>query len=382
MWVCTRGREIDLVRALCHAPRVTTPNRRKTLVRGAKALVSIVLLAVVLRGIASREGLDALGTRIAGLDLTLVLAAIASQLVAMLLAVVRWQLLLRSQGVALPYPRLLKSFLVGRFVGAFAPSTAGLDVYRAVDIGRTIGDQARSASVIFLEKCFGLLGLVWVTILLTPFGVRDFFGDEGIVLAVLVGFGATLGVVVIRRPELFAPIVTRLPKRLGGKIASLLERVRALPISRSVAASALVLGIITHFMTAAVYAAAGVALHVDATPGELLIVGNAIVLATLLPISLGGVGVREGTAVVLLGSIGVPMSEAVLVALLGYLATQPSALVGGLISAMGGGEGGAAHEGGTRAGTDTDAGNDARVISGSTRSRVIVSSACERVRQP
>lgn len=339
-------------------------NPRKRLVRALKAIVSIALLALVLRGIASREGLDALGARLRDLDPGLVVLAVASQVVAMLLAVVRWQLLLRSQGVVLGYGRLLKSFLVGRFVGAFTPSTAGLDLYRAIDVGRTIGDQARSASVIFLEKCFGLLGLVWVTLLLVPFGLRAFFGDAGVVMAVLVGLGATLGVVALRRPELLAPIVARLPDRIAGRATPLLARVRALPISRRVAASALSLGMITHVLTAAVYAAAGVALHVEASVRDLLVVGNAIVVATLLPVSLGGVGVREGTAVLLLGSIGVPMSEAMLVALLGYLATQPSALVGGLISAAGGGEGGAAA---------TKPGDDAHMVAPSddTSPRVI-----------
>ncbi len=80
-----------------------------------------------------------------------------------------------------------------------------------------------------------------------------------------------------------------------------------------------------------VFAATGTALGVDASLAELAIVGNAIVLATLLPISVGGFGVREGTAVALLAVVGVPAGEAVFVALLGYLAAQPPALVGGVL---------------------------------------------------
>lgn len=341
---------------------MTTTANKKLLPRVLKTLVSIGLLAFVLHGIASREGLDVLAARLRELDPALVVAAIVSQLAAMLLAVVRWRLLLSSQGVSLPFPRLLRSFLVGRFVGAFTPSTAGLDVYRAIDVGRVIGDQPRSASVIFIEKCFGLLGLVWVTLLLTPFGVRDFFGDVGIVTAVLVGIGAMLGVALLRRPERALPFVQRLPKRISARLVPFVERVRALPIPAGTAAAALGLGIAAHFMTAAVYAAAGVALHVDASLSDLLVVGNAIVLATLLPVSLGGVGVREGTAVLLLGTIGVSMSEATLVALLGYLATQPSALLGGLISAFGGDEGGTPRTRADAAAEDTKSSADPRVI--------------------
>ena len=66
----------------------------------------------------------------------------------------------------------------------------------------------------------------------------------------------------------------------------------------------------------------------------MLVVGNAIVIAVLLPLSIGGVGVREGVAVVLLATAGVSSTDAVLVALLGYLTGQVPALLGGGLMAI------------------------------------------------
>src|SRR5690606_16523190 len=81
------------------------------------------------------------------------------------------------------------------------------------------------------------------------------------------------------------------------------------------------------------WATAG-ALAIDVDAATLLAVGNAIVLAVLLPVSVGGVGVREGVAVVLLATAGVASSDAMLVALLGYLTGQVPALAGGVLFAL------------------------------------------------
>ena len=54
-------------------------------------------------------------------------------------------------------------------------------------------------------------------------------------------------------------------------------------------------------------------------------------LATALPVSLGGFGVRESGYVLLLGRIGIPASQAVVLSLLWFAVTAVAGLVGGLV---------------------------------------------------
>ncbi|MBW2277096.1 MAG: flippase-like domain-containing protein, partial [Deltaproteobacteria bacterium] len=42
----------------------------------------------------------------------------------------RWKLLLDGQGFKIPLRHLVEAFLIGRFIGSFAPGTSGLDGYR------------------------------------------------------------------------------------------------------------------------------------------------------------------------------------------------------------------------------------------------------------
>lgn len=327
---------------MARAEDAPIPARSRTK-RALKGVVSGTLLVAVLVVIARRQGFEALLDRartLAGLPL---LFAVALQLGSVGFSIARWQILLRAQGIDLPLGRLARSFFVGRFYGVFTPSTAGLDVYRAVDVGRATGEGVRSAAVIVIEKLCGLLSLALLTFTLLPFGGDRWLGREAIVAAGLVGLGSLAGLAALRRPRIFAPLVARLPGGLRAKVEGAVRTMTDRPLGGADTLRALLLGGGAHLCISAVYAATASALGLTVGLPELLLVGNAIILATLAPVSVAGVGVREGTAVALLGAIGVSPADALLVAVLGFIATQPPALVGGALELRGavrGGEGG------------------------------------------
>jgi len=297
-----------------------------------KVAVSTALLGWILHTIAERDGLAELSARMGSLVWPWIAAAVLLQLGAVVLGVHRWRLLLEAQGLTVPTPLLFRSYLVGRFVGAFTPSTTGLDVYRAVDIGRRTGDAVRSAGAIVLEKLVGLVGLSLLTFALLPAGASRFYGAAGLAAAAAMGLTATLGLRFLRAPRVPAFVAARLPAGLRERLDRATALLTTRPLGRGTLASVLGLSLLSHLFTTAVFVATGLALHVAVTPLDLLVVGNAIVIATLVPISVGGVGVREGTAVLLLGLLGVDPTDATLLAVLGYLSAQPPALLGWLAS--------------------------------------------------
>ena len=79
----------------------------------------------------------------------------------------------------------------------------------------------------------------------------------------------------------------------------------------------------------------GQALGVKATGWDFLAIMPAVTLATTLPISLGGWGVREGAFVLLLGRVGVPAAEALSLSLLFGLFSMVSGFPGLLAWATG-----------------------------------------------
>jgi len=308
--------------------RLPTTGIATEVLRWLKRLVSIGLLAVIVIGVARREGMGGFSERLASLELPWLALAAALAWVAALASARRWQRLLTLEGVERSAPWSLGSFLRGRFVGAFTPSTVGLDLYRLVDVGK--GDRGAAGRALLVEKLYGLVALAMVSAALLPFGLRAHFGAAGSLLVLGLGLGSVLGVAMLERPALLVWLGRRLPRRLGAFALRAAEALRAGRPALGERVRLLGLGLVTHSATAAIFLATGSALGVEVGPLALVIVGNAIILATLLPISVGGVGVREGTAVAVLATQGVPAADAALLAFLGYLCAQPPALVGGL----------------------------------------------------
>lgn len=307
----------------------TLRSRAKTVL---KVTVSLALIGAIVHAIAGKEGLDALLERVRGADPRWLVFAVVAQLLAVAAGVLRWQQLLRSQRLELGTSWLFRTFLVGRFIGAFTPSTAGLDVYRAVAVARRTGAKGPATAVIVVEKLFGLAALSAVAVALLPFGAARFLGRGGVIGALVVGAGCVLAYLLLSRRTIFTRLFERLPSKVRRKLAGSARILRARPLGRARGATVFGLGVASHVATAGVFVATAAALGLDIAVVDTLVVGVAIIVATLLPISVGGVGVREGTAVLLLGLVGVSVADATLVGLLGYLTAQPPALLGGLLS--------------------------------------------------
>lgn len=304
---------------------------RSTVLRVVKILVSTTLLLAIVVSIARTEGIEELPARLGEVDPWAWLLAAGLQSGSVLIGVERWRRLLRWQSIDLAYGRLLRIYLVGRFVGAFTPGTTGLDVVRAVEVARETGETAKSTVVIVVEKVFGILGLALCAVATLPFGADRFFGASAYSVSILAALGSLALAWLVMHPVRLAVFARPLPAGPRAKLENVVERLSSTPPRFAEVVHLGVLAMVSHSFTAACYAASGLSLRVDATLGELIVVGYAIVVAMIVPISAGGAGVREGTAVLLLRAIDVPASDAVLVAVLGYLATQPPAVVGGLV---------------------------------------------------
>ena len=83
---------------------------------------------------------------------TFVLIATGIKVIGMLSSMYRWILMLRGQGIELPFRHVFGSFLIGRFIGTFLPSTAGLDGYTLFDAARFSGKTVEVTAAKFVEK--------------------------------------------------------------------------------------------------------------------------------------------------------------------------------------------------------------------------------------
>ncbi|HRE46846.1 MAG TPA: lysylphosphatidylglycerol synthase transmembrane domain-containing protein [Aggregatilineales bacterium] len=272
---------------------------------------------------------------LAGVNVPLVIAALVLSAASVASKAWRWGVVLQWQGMTLPFRYLLSSYFVSMFFNNFLPSGLGGDVVRAYESARHTGRRAQSVTAVIVERGSGMiavfaagsLGAILVPNL--PLGVillaHGLFLGSLIAIAALwsAAMGRLLGWVERRSP-------TRL-RRVWQKIIRLHEEFRAVRGAGSVLRAVMGQSLVTLTLTlAAVYAL--LRAFGDPTPLSAFAAAFSIITAIdVIPFSLNGIGVREGSYVFFLGLIGVGQSVALGVAVLVRLIVLIQALGGGIV---------------------------------------------------
>ena len=304
---------------------------RKRLIFLFKLAMSAGIIAWVYGDFMNRDGAGELGTLLGEMSWGWIAAAAAMQLGAIAAAVTRWNLLLRGQGVRAPVRHLAGSFMIGRFFGAFTPGGLGLQGYKLYDIATQTGKTARSTACVGIEMVLGQLSLSAVLIAGSVFGVR-FLGMGGLlaVNAFFLGLVA-VAVTLLARPALFRVIAARLPLAIRTRVQTTVDAVCAYEGRSGLVVVAALLGMAVHAFNNLIYVCAARALGAELGVGEVFFASGLQIFATLLPVSINGIGLREMTAKALYTSVGVSGSVAVLIPTVGFAVEMAISAFGGLI---------------------------------------------------
>ena len=147
--------------AVVEAERMTEaaperPTRRIKPLTIVKLAVAVGLMAFIL----SRAGVEALLRTLAGADWRWVALAIGSATLAMVINVLRWQLMLRGQGAQAPLASLIRLYLVGMFFNNVLPSRLGGDVVRAYGAALLATTKTRSAAAVLMDRLVGAISVL------------------------------------------------------------------------------------------------------------------------------------------------------------------------------------------------------------------------------
>ena len=267
--------------------------------------------------------------RLARIDPTLGAAALAIFVLQIALATARWRMLLTHiSGTRPAFRRLFPVYYISAFFSQVLPSIGG-DLAR-ISYARMLGTTAGPiVASVLLDRGVAIAALLFVALaslgFLAPF-------DPGhtvlrsIALVAGGGLAVAYGGCLIARAMRYSGIWRGLPQWTRTFIAScdwsLTSRVALwylLPLSAFV-----------HLLSIAALFLAAHAVQVPLTLATVVAIGPVIVLAQVLPVSVGGWGVREAAAVTLLAMTGIDATSVLLVSItfgiLVLLATSPGVL--------------------------------------------------------
>ncbi len=266
------------------------------------------------------------------------IAAAGVKFVGIVASMYRWTILLRGQSIELPFRHIFGSFLIGRFIGTFLPSTAGLDGYKLYDAARFSGRTVEVTATTALEKVIGLSGIFLSFLVALPFGIKIFGENAGVIAAITIPVcAAIIGglLVVLWYPGVIQWLLTQLPipgkARLEGLVMRIANSAAAYRDRRLLVLMAFALSFIVHFTTAAMYYFTALAIGAQNAEFWPIAFGSSIqILATVLsPFTIAGEGIREAAQYALLGNMIGP-ANAIVSAALGFWAAEAMTLFGGV----------------------------------------------------
>ncbi len=260
----------------------------------------------------------------------------------MFCSMLRWHLLLRGQGLKFPFVHIATTFLIGRFLGTFLPSTVGLDGYKLYDAARFSGRTVEAAAATVIEKGMGIVGIFLCFLITLPFGFSILGKQAGTITAITVPIAVSIVVsffLVMLHPSLVPAVLDRLPVGRSGRIAGFLARIQSAATAygdqKALLVFAGVLSFGVHFFTAITYfftALAVGAAHADLW--QVLLASTIQIFATVMsPFTIAGEGVREIVQALLLAR-HIGMEQSILSAALGFWVAEAPTLSGGLFYLM------------------------------------------------
>ncbi len=304
---------------------------KTVLLLAGKVLVSVALFAWLFRRLQWSE----IGPVLGHADPRWIVVAALLLVGSHLLASYQWGRLLGAAGIELPFWKVVSYYFVGLFFNNFLPANVGGDLARTLDAARSGSSRPTALSTVVLDRLLGTVALGGIAVV-TTLPAIDHFHLATAYAGVLVFFlMALLMLRAVLEPRVLAAL-ERLLTRLGlgrltpaldelsGRLAVFRGRRRLLLELLGVALVVQVMRIGVHLLFAR-----SLGLHVDAAYFFLFVPLLAVIVS--LPISLNGIGVREGVGILLFGLVGLSRANAFALQFGTYLVAVGVSLIGGLV---------------------------------------------------
>ncbi len=247
---------------------------------------------------------------------------------AILIGALKWHLLLKVIGLRVEYIRVVGLVWMGSFFNNFLPGRTGGDLVRAYSLSR--GDCSSSEAVvsIVLDRALNLAALIPLMLLALSLNRQSFpialspATPQWVAIALVVSLGTAFSVWRLRR-TLKRSRFWRFLAPIASSVSALVQRPRVMVAS---------VGLAVLYQSAMVTSHYGVGralgLSLDLTTYFCLV--PLTVIVSLLPITLNGLGLREGAFALLFVQVGVSPDTAVALSLLAVGITAAVSLVGGI----------------------------------------------------
>jgi glycosyltransferase 2 family protein len=265
--------------------------------------------------------------------------AFLSLLIGKLLSGYRWHKVLAAHKLIVPLPLLIKSLFVGQFFNSFLPSTIGGDTIRVYDIALYSKKITRSLTTIFIDRLIGIFSLFLVGIVALGIGMYLNFEVAAFYWIIVGSFIACLGTFLVifnpRIAKLFDSFLRFLKMDdIAEKASYATKAVTELRHEQRFLGESLLISILLQVNVVLYYYFCAQALALEIRLIYFFLFTPIVLIILLLPFTINGIGLREGSYIYFLGIIGTGSGEAIAFSWLSFGLMLTQGVIGGIIFAF------------------------------------------------
>ncbi|MDA3800231.1 MAG: lysylphosphatidylglycerol synthase transmembrane domain-containing protein [Kiritimatiellae bacterium] len=247
--------------------------------------------------------------------------------ICLLCIISRWKIILDGLGISIGWKKISSIFLIGQFFNFFMIGATGGDIVKAIYIARETDKKTEVVSSVFIDRFIGLFALISLTaiILLSNYQFYMQFNETQYVFWFIQAIFAAF-IMIILSIICAKPLIDFIVNKLPGKhkfiaiIDTIYEATRFCFTNKSVAVKTLALSYTNHIAAIFMMLFAGKALGVTIPNQAYFLIAPLINAIGSIPVTPGGLGMREIAAVTFFGLLNVSVPSAFFLSFFTYFA--------------------------------------------------------------
>jgi hypothetical protein len=267
-------------------------------------------------------------------NLALLTLAILLFLVTNMISVLKWRKVILAQGSYVSWPSLVSIFYIGLFFNNFLPTNFGGDLVRILRLARHTGSRVEATSSVVIDRATSTFALLLIALVaaitqLPLLGTRLAL----IIVSMFVFFVLIVGVFANERAARWLarfPLFRGDPFGLRRHLRSFYLSMNQFRHEKKTLAVVLVLSVIYQGLFVVVVNLMALSLDIHIPVAYYFLFIPIVLAVSMIPLSLNGLGVREGAWVLLFTQAGVAMPAALSMSVLNFLVITLVSLFGGI----------------------------------------------------
>jgi hypothetical protein len=247
----------------------------------------------------------------------------------------RWEMLLKAVNIRLPLARVIVAYCGGIFFSMFLPSTIGGDLVRSIDLSAHTKRPREVVATVLLDRLSGYVGMLIITISALFFG-WELIQYRSVAIAVIMLVVLLVVILLVLFNDFIYSKVNRIldapfAGRVGEAIKGLHQELHIFKQHKKIIFYNVLLSILVQAVSPLAFYVTALSLGIKAHIAYFFVFLPIIGAITTLPISIGGLGLRDAMIIFFFARAGVVKDLAFAMSLVYFFFISAYAGIGGLV---------------------------------------------------